>query len=728
MLKRLKRPSSWMAIAGVVALSLGAVAAKVVLRDSSQLAVPPELAADQTIPRDHDPVFSLVSLPASQRSVELAKLANGPASATRSRARYLLATDYIAADQGGSAIPLLDGLEAEYPLLAPYVLLQRGNAQRAMGQSEAAQASWQTLVDRYGDDPAAADALYALSKLDPAYGDQLLQKFPGHPRSVETALTRLSQDPNRADTLPLLLLVARYGLYRQEAGAVLNRLTNEFADQLSPEDWQTVGFGYWRLDIYGAAGKAYAKAPATPVDLYRAARGLQLGKQRTAAIAFYNRLDQEFPEAPETATGLLKLAEMLPSEQALGVLDQVISRFPDRAAEALLARANVLAALNSPDSAEAARKSILTQYADSATAADLRLQYALAHAEQGDLNRALEWAQETVKWGPETDAAADAGFWAGKWARSLGKADVAQAAFEQVIAYHPESYYAWRAAVALGWNVGDFKTVRFEQPTVVLPVQRSLLPAGSDALEELYRLGQDRYAWERWQIEFTNVHDPTVAEQFTDGLMRLGVGDNLFGMYRVSSLSWEDHSPEEQAAYEALKHNPDYWRAVYPFPFEDLIESWSQQRQLNPLLVTALIRQESRFEPAIQSPVGATGLMQVMPATAAWIKAQDAAIGDYNLKDPKDSIRLGTWYLDYTHNEYGNHSLFAVASYNAGPGNVAKWIDQGGYTDADDFVEKIPFSETQGYVRSVFGGYWNYLRLYNPDMAAQVAKTQAKYN
>lgn len=244
MLKRLKRPSSWMAIAGVVALSLGAVAAKVVLRDSSQLAVPPELAADQTIPRDHDPVFSLVSLPASQRSVELAKLANGPASATRSRARYLLATDYIAADQGGSAIPLLDGLEAEYPLLAPYVLLQRGNAQRAMGQSEAAQASWQTLVDRYGDDPAAADALYALSKLDPAYGDQLLQKFPGHPRSVETALTRLSQDPNRADTLPLLLLVARYGLYRQEAGAVLNRLTNEFADQLSPEDWQTVGFGY----------------------------------------------------------------------------------------------------------------------------------------------------------------------------------------------------------------------------------------------------------------------------------------------------------------------------------------------------------------------------------------------------------------------------------------------------------------------------------------------------
>ncbi|MBD0336100.1 MAG: lytic transglycosylase domain-containing protein, partial [Cyanobacteria bacterium Co-bin13] len=259
---------------------------------------------------------------------------------------------------------------------------------------------------------------------------------------------------------------------------------------------------------------------------------------------------------------------------------------------------------------------------------------------------------------------------------------------------------------------------------VQLPAQRSPLPAGSEALQELYLLGHNQTAWERWQVEFDNHQEATVSEQFTDGLMRLGVGDNLDGIYMVSSLSWRDH-PEDQAQYQTLKDNPDYWQALYPFPFADLIQTWSLERQLNPLLVTALIRQESRFEPNIRSVVGAAGLMQVMPETAAWIQDQ-AGIPDYNLDNPNDNVSLGTWYLDYTHREYDNHSLFAVASYNAGPGAVADWISRGGFADADEFVEKIPYPETKGYVHSVFGGYWNYLRLYNPEVAEQVSQYQSR--
>jgi soluble lytic murein transglycosylase len=68
-----------------------------------------------------------------------------------------------------------------------------------------------------------------------------------------------------------------------------------------------------------------------------------------------------------------------------------------------------------------------------------------------------------------------------------------------------------------------------------------------------------------------------------------------------------------------------------------------------------------------------------------------------------------------------------VASYNAGPGNVAKWIQRGGYSDADDFAEKIPFPETKGYIRSVFGGYWNYLRLYDPTIGVQVKGLEDRF-
>jgi soluble lytic murein transglycosylase len=289
-----------------------------------------------------------------------------------------------------------------------------------------------------------------------------------------------------------------------------------------------------------------------------------------------------------------------------------------------------------------------------------------------------------------------------------------------VIREHPESYYAWRSATLLGWNVGDFHNLRDLKPAVVQPPSRSLLPAGSETLKELHQLGQDQDAWAYWQVEFQDRQQPTVTEQFTDGVMRLGVGDHLDGLFMVSNLADRD-KPEDRQQYLALRTEPEYWQALYPFPYMDQIESWSQRRSLNPMLVTALIRQESRFEPQIKSVVGATGLMQVMPETAAFI-AQQLQVKGYNLENPEDNIKLGTWYLDHTHDEYSDNSMLAVASYNAGPGAVAQWLTKSKTQDADTFVENIPYDETRDYVKSVFANYWNYLRLYNPEIARQVAQ------
>jgi soluble lytic murein transglycosylase len=731
MLKRLKTSLPLIAIAGVSAMSLGMVAAVVegVNQVSSHRSAPeasrstPGTAAGSL--NTTDPVLSLASQPASQRAEQLMAMAEGRASLNRSRARYLLALDLINTDRGVSAIPLLEGLEADYPEMAVYSLMALAQAQTAAGQAEAAAATEQRLLNDFSDDPAIAPLLYQLGQQDPTYWDLLLQTFPDHPAAVEVAHQRLMEDPYRGDALPLLMTMARAGLHHPGAGAALIRLSEEFAEQLSPADWQTVGFGLWRLDDYKNAGSAYAQASPSPRTLYRAARGVQIGNQKDPAIALFTQLDQQFPAAPETATGLLRLTRSLPQEQSLGVLDQVVDRFPDRAAEALQLKADILDDLDSPDSAQAIREQILQDYTDSDAAADLRLNNAFKAAERGDLTMAVSWAQDVVKYSPQRDLAANAGFWAGKWANQLGQAQVAHKNWEQVIGLHPESYYAWRSAVALGWEVGDFRTVRSAQPQVTLPQQRNPLPTGSVPLQELYLLGQDKLAWERWQTEFTSRQDPTVEEQFVDGLMRLGTGDNLDGIYQVSSLAWTDDLTD-LAKFQEIKQTADYWQAVYPFPYADLIQTWSAQRGLNPLLVTALIRQESRFESQIRSSAGAAGLMQVMPGTADWIKGQ-AGLSGYDLNDPNSNIELGTWYLDYTHGEYGDHSLFAVASYNAGPGNVAQWIDRGNFKDADDFVEKIPFPETQGYVRAVLGGYWNYLRLYNPEIATRVEQTQKRY-
>ncbi|HZG40745.1 MAG TPA: transglycosylase SLT domain-containing protein, partial [Nodosilinea sp.] len=679
MVKRLKANLPLVAIAAVSALSLGMGAAllntgsstgdSTVVLEESLLPGLGRLSAHDS----DDPVLALALQLADQRYEYLAAIANGRDSLSTNRARYLLALDLINSDRGGSAIPLLDGLEAEYPAMAPYIALALAQAQRASGQAEAAQQTQQRLLSEYGDNGAIAPLLFDLGQQDPTYWDQLVQTFPNHPKAVEVAHQRLTAAPNRADALPLLMIMARAGLHHPSAGAALLRLKNEFGSQLSPEDWQTVGFGFWRIDSYGSAGAAYAQAPPSPRNLYRAARGLQVsGGQRDRAIALYNQLDQQFPNAPETATGLLRLTLSLPNDQALGVLDQVVNRFPDRAAEALAMRADKLDQLNSAASAQATRELILNDYKDSAAAADIRFKNAQAAAAQGDLTTALRWGSDVLKYSPDSDLAADAGYWVGKWGHQMGQTAVAQSALESVIALHPESYYAWWSAVALGWDVGDFKTVRSQAPAVAPPVHRTPLPTGSDTLQELYLLGQDQRAWERWQLEYGNYQDPTPEEQFVDGKMRLGINDNINGIYQVSSLSLAD-DPADIKVVKTLKQRPDFWHGVYPLPYEDLITTWSAERQLNPLLVAALMRQESRFEHKIRSGVGAAGLMQVMPATAEWIKGK-AGLDAYDLNNPADNVKLGTWYLDYTHAEYDNHSLFAVASYNAGPGAVASWI------------------------------------------------------
>ena len=119
--------------------------------------------------------------------------------------------------------------------------------------------------------------------------------------------------------------------------------------------------------------------------------------------------------------------------------------------------------------------------------------------------------------------------------------------------------------------------------------------------------------------------------------------------------------------------------------------------------------------------------MQLMPATGAWV-ANKIGLENYSLTNPDDNVNLGTWYVKHTHQLYDNNSLLAIASYNAGPGNVNKWINRYGFEDPDVFVERIPFPETKSYVKAVFGGYWNYLRIYNPEIAQLLSESYSVAN
>lgn len=658
----------------------------------------------------------LITLPAPERAASLTTLAQ---SKNASHARYLLATDLIAQGQPGAALEWLQDINHSSEL-AGYKLAKRAKIYELTGTPDQAEKTWQELLQKYPDQPVAAEALYALGKQNPTYWDQALTQFPSHPRTVEIARQRLQQNPQQLD---LLLLIAQHGLYLPDYETFLERLTQGYATSLTPENWELIAFGYWEKQQYGKGALAYGRAPRTPENLYRHARGLWLDGKIQQSRQAYEKLITEFPDGGEdTGLGLIRLSRLADPKPAMVYLDRVINSFPSHAAEALLDKSKLLDKQGSKQSASQARQMLLNQYSNSEAAAELRWSLAQQAIKAGNYQVAWQWAHELTEKNVNSELAPQAGFWVGKWAQDLGRSSEAKAAFEAVLANYPGSYFAWRSAVRLGWPVGDFTTVRALSPEVVRPGLRSRLPVGSETLQTLYQLGQDQDAWELWHVEFQNRMKPTVAEQFTDGIMRMGAGDHLDGIWMLSSLT-QRSDPEEQAEALKLKEKPDYWKALYPFPYLETIVKWSTARNLNPVLVTALIRQESRFMPKIRSVVGATGLMQVMPETAAE-SAEKINLTQYNLEDVDDNVNLGTFYLDFTHREYNNNSLLAVASYNAGPGAVAGWIRRFSFEDPDEFAEKIPYPETYGYVHSVFENYWNYLRIYNPQIAELLAKHQ----
>ncbi|MEA5599219.1 transglycosylase SLT domain-containing protein [Rivularia sp. UHCC 0363] len=664
-------------------------------------------------------VLPLVNQSPEERATKLAEIAKSSSSIEQYRARYLLADDLLQKDRATEALKLLDSLENDYQALAPYVLLQQARAYSILGENGKASDKRQAVVKQYSDKPVAAKALYLIGVKE--YQDRAIAKFPSNPLTWDIIRGRLQNNPNQPE---LQLVLAKQAFEQPGIVPVLDTLVKE--PTLKPEDWDVIGNAYWENKEFGKAAFSYEKATPTAQNLYRQGRGLQIGGQREKAQIVYQQMLAKFPDDRETGKALLGLAELARTgTESLPFLDQIIAKFPDQAGEALIRKSKILQSQNNDSGAREALKLLITKFGNTQQAAEYRWKVAEDKAKAKDYQAAWEWAEPIPLQNPTSILAPRAGFWVGKWATKLGKEAQAKQAYEYVLSNFPYSYYAWRSAATLGLDVGNFDTLRSMIPEMVERIP-PLPPAGSDTFKELYLLGQQRDAWLQWETEFQNKAQPTVAEQFTEGLMQLERKNYVGGISTVAKLE-DRETPEEKAAYQELSKKNMYWQARYPFPYFDVIGKWSKERQLNPFLVVSLIRQESRFQEKIKSVADATGLMQVLPSTAKWIAPQINV--DYTKTDltkPDDNIMYGTWYLDSTHKQYQNNSLLAIASYNAGPGNVAKWLTTLPKDDADEFVEAIPFPETENYIRQVLGNYWNYLRIYNPQTSQLVTQYSAK--
>jgi soluble lytic murein transglycosylase len=149
----------------------------------------------------------------------------------------------------------------------------------------------------------------------------------------------------------------------------------------------------------------------------------------------------------------------------------------------------------------------------------------------------------------------------------------------------------------------------------------------------------------------------------------------------------------------------------YPMPFHDTVLRKSEEIGLDPAYVYGLIRQESRFVMDARSGVGASGLMQVMPATARWTARKIGLSYTTDLIADRDTnITIGTNYLKLALDDFDGSMALAAAAYNAGPGRPRSWRN-GPVLDAAIWAENVPFAETRDYVKKVLANTTNYAAL-----------------
>ncbi|MFW7378198.1 MAG: transglycosylase SLT domain-containing protein [Oligoflexus sp.] len=169
--------------------------------------------------------------------------------------------------------------------------------------------------------------------------------------------------------------------------------------------------------------------------------------------------------------------------------------------------------------------------------------------------------------------------------------------------------------------------------------------------------------------------------------------------------------------------NRSHWMQTYPLMDFEWMRKVSKVFDVDPLVLASIIRAESFYNPEAVSPVGAQGLMQIMPYTALKISQElnDPSFNFNELRNPRMSVIYGAYYIRKLLDYFGNNLVLALASYNAGPFKTLEWVGKCGMCDADEFVESITYLETRRYVKSILAHYAHYKRIYRHEMSPNMA-------
>ena len=332
------------------------------------------------------------------------------------------------------------------------------------------------------------------------------------------------------------------------------------------------------------------------------------------------------------------------------------------------------------------------------------------HYQQGAWEDAVEAFHELATTASGRNWQNRAYYWKARALERLDRTDEAQTWYKQVSAAWPMTYYGQLSELRLRRPLHARREQRENRAT---PVMKGPASSGFQInvhfqkATELSMLGLSREAAKELLV---------VKEQYGDRPHTLyALGRHLLevGDYASAIVIAKRNFREPMERRRTSLDSP-LWRMAYPTVYIPKIRRYADPH-VDPFLVAGIIREESLYNPKALSPVGAMGLMQLMPETATRV-AHRLGLGPVNREDLLKgdvNVRLGVAYVGELLRDYKGNLIRAVAAYNAGPDAVNRWIARFGDRDPDEFVELISYRETRRYVKRVITSYRIYHTLHS---------------
>ncbi len=502
---------------------------------------------------------------------------------------------------------------------------------------------------------------------------------------------------------------------------------------------------------YQAAIEAFDRyldaEPATKADeaLFHKALAQRALGETDAALETLETIIDEHPYSEWLASAWFEKASTLDmigdTNRAVKAYQDVAAFFPaDELAPRALWKAAELREEDDPSKAAQLYEEVQFSFPSFEGAEEALWNAGLLRYRAGTSDQAMTTWQALVDKYPESPYRAVSLYWLGKLEVSSERLEDGDY-WDQLLATSPHNYYALRVQqIRSGESLSStrFVTSTIESPPLdVTEAETEILTwmAGwtdvptNTGLIQLPGVLSDRLELRRGEALLAAGLRQEALKAYGD--LRASLTNDPVALSQLAFYFHEQglHAQAARCAFRVVGLWPDgliydapisVQLLVYPLAYADLLSTQAQEHGLDPLLLAALVRQESFFEPLAESYAGARGLGQIMPATAEEI-AGNLRIDDFEADDlyrPYLSISFGAYYLAAQIRYFDDQILVGLAAYNGGPGNTLRWLEAAA-GDLDLFVEVITAGQTRRYLREVYEQYLTYEALYRSSGSGQ---------